>query len=430
MGPHFLPRIPYAACLLATTLAAQADPAPTTPSSWPRWRGPNDQGSQTQGAFPSQLDPAQAAWKAPLPGKGCSTPIVAGQRIFLTAPFNGRDAALAFDLQGKLLWQTPLGPETPGKHRNGSGSNPSPTTDGQSLFVHFKSGTLAALDFNGSVRWQTNLVEAYGKDTLYWDHGTSPVLTTSAVIMTRMHQGESWLAAFDKSTGALQWKVARNFKTPTEGDHAYTTPLVIQHQGHEAILVWGAQHVTVHSPDNGQTLWSCGNFNPESKAYWPAVASPVVVGDIAIIPYGRSDRGEPRLHGIRLGGSGDVTETHRAWQRQDTGTFVPTPAATGNQVVLVRDRGEVEAIDAATGRSLWKEAFPKASSNFYASPLIAGNHLYAAREDGKIFVADLHNGFRLVGEHDLGERVVASPVALTNGLLVRGEQHLYCFLAP
>jgi outer membrane protein assembly factor BamB len=430
MGSHFLPRVRYAACLIAATLAAQADPAPTAPTSWPRWRGPNDQGSQTQGAFPTQLDPAKAAWKAPLPGKGCSTPIVAGQRIFLTAPVNGRDAALAFDLQGRSLWQTPLGPETPGKHRNGSGSNPSPTTDGHSLFVHFKSGTLAALDFNGSVRWQTNLVEAYGKDTLYWDHGTSPVLTTSAVIMTRMHQGESWLAAFDKSTGALLWKVARNFKTPTEGDHAYTTPLVIQHQGREAILVWGAQHVTVHSPDNGQTLWSCGNFNPASKAYWPAVASPVVVGDIAIIPYGRSDRGEPRLHGIRLGGSGDVTETHRAWQRQDTGTFVPTPAANGNQVVLVRDRGEVEAIDAATGRSLWKEAFPKASSNFYASPLIAGNHLYAAREDGKIFVADLNNGFRLLGEHDLGERVVASPIALNNGLLIRGEQHLHCFLAP
>lgn len=430
MGFFILSSRRAAAWLIAAWLGIPANANETSPASWPRWRGPLDQGSQSQGRFPTQLDPTKAAWKSPLPGKGCSTPIVASQRIFLTAPVQGRDATLAFDLNGNLAWQTLLGPETPGKHRNGSGSNPSPTTDGQSVFAHFKSGNLAALELDGRIRWQTNLVDAYGKDTLYWDHGTSPVLTESAVIMTRMHQGESWIAAFDKASGALLWKVPRNFKTPTEGDHAYTTPLVIRHQSQEAILVWGGQHVTVHSPADGRTLWWCGNFNPESKAYWPAVASPVVVGDVVVVPYGRSDRGEPRLHGIRLGGSGDVTATHRAWLRDDTGTFVPTPAASGKLVVLVRDRGEVEAVDADSGKSLWKDAFPKASSNFYASPLVAGGHLYAIREDGRIFVADITQGFRLLGEQDLGERVVASPVAIDNRLLVRGEQHLYCFAAP
>lgn len=419
--------LPSRLALLAATALACTHASAALSTDWPRWRGPADLGSQPNGAFPSDLNPDKATWKTALPGKGCSTPIVWKHRLYLTAPVDGRDAALAFDLDGKPLWQTPLGPETPGKHRNGSGSNPSPVTDGQSVFVSFKSGNLAALEFDGRVRWQTNLVDAYGKDTLYWDHGTSPVLTDTAVIITRMHQGESWLAAFDKTTGALRWKVARNFKTPTEGDHAYTTPLLIQHQGKDAILVWGAQNVTVHNPDNGQTLWWCGDFNPQSKAYWPAVASPIIVNDIAVVPYGRSDRGEPRLHGIRLGGSGDVTATHRAWLRQDTGTFVPTPAALGHRVLLLRDRGEVEVIDPATGQTHWKDAFPKASSNFYASPLVAGGRLYAAREDGKIFVADVTQGFQLLSEQDLGERVVASPIALDNHLFIRGEQHLFCF---
>ena len=120
---------------------------------------------------------------------------------------------------------------------SGSGSNASPVTDGHAVFVFFKSGTFAAVELNGVVRWQTDLVERFGKDTLFWDHGTSPVLTEKYVIMARMHQGESWLAAFDKVSGEMAWKVARNYTTPVECDHGYTTPLVIRHGGKEAILV-------------------------------------------------------------------------------------------------------------------------------------------------------------------------------------------------
>ncbi len=411
------------------TLPAAEHPADASLTAWPRWRGPDDRGAAAPGRYPVALDPAKAAWKARLPGKGCSTPAVWANGIYLTAPAGGRDAILAFDLAGKPLWQTALDPETPGKHRNGSGSNPSPATDGRGLYVAFKSGALVALDLHGRVRWQTNLVEAYGRPTLYWDHGTSPVLTESAVIMTRMHAGESWVAAFDKETGALRWKVPRNYRTPTEGDHAYSTPIVIRHQAREALLVWGAEHLSAHETSDGSLIWSCGDFNPQAKANWPAVASPVVLGDIAIVPYGRSDRGDARLHGIRLGGSGDVTATHRLWRRDDTGTFVPSPAADAGRVVLVRDRGEVEAVDPATGRTLWKDALPRSGANYYASPLLAGDRLYAAREDGRVFVADVGAGFRLLTENDLGERVVASPVPLPGHLLLRGEQHLFCFAA-
>ncbi len=410
------------ALLIASTLTAEEAAA-----NWPHWRGPQDNGSVETGSYPSKFD--KVLWKAPLPGKGCSTPAVWDQRIYLTAPVNGQDAALAFDWSGKPLWQTTLGSEQAGKHRNGSGSNASPATDGKGVFVYFKSGTLAAIELSGKVRWQTNLVDRFGRDTLFWDHGTSPVLTAKNVVMTRMHHGESWLAAFDKETGEMRWKIARDYETPTEGDHGYTTPLVIRHRDKEALLVWGAQHVTAHDAADGKLFWSCGDFNPESVGFWPAVASPVIAGGIAVVPFGRADRGQPRLHGIKLGGSGDVTATHRIWKREDVGTFVPTPAAYKDRVYFVRDRGEVECLDPVTGKTLWSDAFPKASSSYYSSPMIAAGKLYAAREDGVIFVAAVENKFELLAENNMGERVIASPVPVSNRLVLRGEKHLFCVAA-
>lgn len=397
-------------------------------ADWPAWRGPDGSGSTQDGAVPVQFDSQNGiAWRADLPGKGCSTPIVLSGHIYLTAPIEGNDAVLCFDSQGIEKWRTAFDKEDRGKHRNGSGSNASPVTDGSAIFVYFKSGMFASVEPSGKVRWKTNLVERFGKDTLFWDHGTSPVLTDKHVIMARMHAGESWLAAFDKRTGEIAWKVPRNYTTPTECDHGYTTPLVIQHQGQEAILLWGAEHLTIHSSADGKLLWSCGNFNPESNRLWPAIASPVIVDDIAVIAYGRNDRGVPRLHGIRLAGSGDVTETNHVWKREDVGTFVPTPIVTNGRVVLVRDKGEVECIDPATGKTLWSDAFPKNKAAFYASPVIAGDKLYAAREDGVVFVASLKGDkFQLLAENDMGEPVIGSPVPVSNRLLIRGEKHLFC----
>ncbi len=395
-------------------------------SDWPSWRGPRDNGSIEGGTYPVTWNAEDVLWKVPLSGKGCSTPVVWNKQIYLTAPADGLDAALAFDWSGKLLWQTTFGPEEQGKHRNGSGSNPSPATDGEGVFVNFKSGTLAAMDLDGTVRWQTDLVERFGPVSLFWDYGTSPVLTQNAVVIARLHHGESWLAAFDKGTGDLLWKVARNYETPTEGDQGYTTPLLIQHGGKEALLVWGAQHVTVHDTTDGKVLWSCGDFNPESKSLWPAIASPVIVDDIAVVAFGRNDRGQPRLHGIRLGGDGDVTATHRVWQRADVGTFVPTPVEYKGRVYLLRDRGEVACIDPASGETLWTDAFPKSRSAFYASPVIAGGNLYAAREDGVVFVARVEDNFELIAENNMQESVIASPVPVANRLFIRGERHLFC----
>ncbi len=413
--------------VLASFLIASTVSVFAADGNWPSWRGPKDNGSSDGGPYPVKWDADTGwLWKTPLPGKGCSTPIVWNQRIYVTAPIEGKDALLAFDWSGKALWQTTLGAEKPGKHRNGSGCNSSPVTDGKFVFVYFKSGQLAAVDFEGKVRWQTNLTERFGKDTLYWDYGTSPVLTERDVVVTLMHNGESWMAAFDKSTGAQHWKISRNYGTPAEGDHSYATPVTIRHAGKEALLVWGAEHLTAHDAADGKILWSCGDFNPERSRNWVAVSSFVLAGDMAVVPYGRGSR----LHGIKLGGAGDVTASHRAWQRKDTGTFVPSPVEHAGKVYLVRDRGEVECIEPATGKTLWSGALPKSGANYYSSPSLADGKIYAAREDGIVFVARANGKFEVLAENNMGERIIASPVPVAGRLLLRGEKHLFCIADP
>jgi outer membrane protein assembly factor BamB len=156
------------------------------------------------------------------------------------------------------------------------------------------------------------------------------------------------------------------------------------------------------------------------------VASPVIAGDVVVVCCGRADKGKPRLHGVRLGGDGDVTRTHRLWNREDAGSFVPTPAEYKGRIYLLSDRGGIDCLDPTTGKSIWSDAFPKASQNYYASPLVAGGKLYAAREDGTVFVADVEDGFKLLTENRLEDRTIASPVPMGNQLLFRGEANLYC----
>lgn len=395
---------------------------------WPNWRGPHFNASTDSGKYPEQWDPADVEWKVKLPGKSSSSPIVSGQSIYLTTPAEGEDAVMAIDASGQTLWQTRLGPESPPKHRTlGSSSNASPVTDGEALYVYFKSGTLASLKPDGSVRWQINIVERFGREQLFWDQGTSPVLTDKHVIIARMHAGDSWLAGFDKATGELTWQQPRNYETPTENDNGYSTPIVFEHGNEKALLVWGAEHLTAHRASNGELLWSCGGFNPAGTGLWPAIASPVLAGNLVVVPVGRDDRPkQSSVYGVRLGGSGDVSDTHRAWKREDVGVFVSSPAEYKGRVYLLRHRGDLVCLDPATGRSHWEETLPKASAPYYASPVIANGILYAAREDGVVFAARVGDKFELISENPMGERIVASPVPAHNRLLLRGDDHLFC----
>jgi outer membrane protein assembly factor BamB len=419
---------PLAVALLATaSFVTLMRPAH---ADWPNWRGPNGNGSVNEGNYPTSWDIEKVTWKFALPGKGSSTPIVLGDRIFVTTPDAGQDAVLALDLAGSELWRTKLGSLSRAKNQLASSCNASPVTDGKGIFVYFRSSRLAALEMDGSIRWENDLAATYGPENLFWDQGTSPVVTDKHVILARVHGGDSWVAGFDKATGKLSWQQKRNYKVPPENDNGYTTPVFFKHKGSDAFLVWGADHLTAHSAADGSLLWSCGGFNPNGTGFWPAISLPVIAGDLAIVPVGRDDRPrQGQIHAVRLDGTGDVTDSHRAWKREDVGIFVTSPVEYNGRIYLLRPRGDLVCLDPQNGETIWAESLPRGRRRYFASPTIAGGVLYAAREDGTIFVARVEDKFELLSEIPMNEQIIGTPVADKGRLLLRGDKHLFCIEA-
>jgi outer membrane protein assembly factor BamB len=233
------------------------------PNTWPQWRGPHGNGVGDAGEYPTEFSAEKnVSWKVELPGRGSSTPVVWGERIFITCPIEGKDGVLCYDFAGDPLWRQQFGAEQTGKHRNATGSNPSPVTDGKHVVVYYKSGTVACLDLAGEIRWQINLQAMYGDNTLWWDLGTSPVLAAGQAVIAVMQDGESFLVALDLEDGKVAWKRDRTFPCERESDQSYTTPHVARLDGREVLVTWGANHLTGHDAATGAPLWQCGGFNP------------------------------------------------------------------------------------------------------------------------------------------------------------------------
>lgn len=158
-------------------------------------------------------------------------------------------------------------------------------TDGERVYAYFKNGDLACADLAGTTLWQQNLQTAYGGDKLWWDLGISPVLTSKYAVLAVMHQGPSYLVAVDKLTGQEAWKQSRDLDAPGEARDSYTTPLVIQREGSELVIVLGADHVTAHDAETGSLVWKAGSLNPGRRGNLRSIASPVVANELLIAPY-------------------------------------------------------------------------------------------------------------------------------------------------
>lgn len=404
---------------VATTPAAVAD-------NWPQWRGPNASGIAAPGAYPVEFSSDEnIAWKTKLPGAGSSSPVVWGDAIFVTSIIDGQDGLSRFDFDGKEVWQKKLGPGMEGKHPNGTGSNPSPATDGTHVVTYFKSGRVTCHDFDGNELWQVNLQEKYGENTLWWDLGTSPVLVDGNVIVAVMQSGDSYLVALDVANmGAEVWKQKRQYVRPEESDHAYTTPQLAKIDGRDVIVSWGADYLTGHDAATGEMLWERGPFNPKDEANWRVIASHAMGEGVAVVPYGRGKF----LAAVSLGGSRE-SSPQPLWEEQgEVGADVPTPIVSEGKVYVLTDKGKVVCRDLKTGKELWAGALPKDKDKYYASPILAGERLYCTREDGRVFVAEVSDGFKLLTSkdgNDMGERIIATPAPVRNGLIIRGETHLF-----
>ncbi len=405
-------------CLVTISISSHSNA-----DHWPQWRGPEGTGVAVAGEYPAKFSAEEnVLWKVELPGRGSSTPVIWDDQIFVTSPIDGKDGVICYNFDGKELWRETFGPERAGKHLNGTGSNPSPVTDGKNVVVYYKSGTVACLTVDGKVLWETNLQERYGKDTLWWDLGTSPILAAGSAVIAVMQAGDSYLVALDLESGDVAWKQERMFPCKKESDQSYTTPRLVKLDGKDVIVTWGADHLTGHDAVTGESLWECGGFNPDDEAMWRVIASPAVDGEVAVVPYGRGDF----LAAVSLqGAQGDITDSHRLWERVRIGTDVPTPVLHGDTVLLLTDKGNVCGLSKLSGEDLWSDKFPSARAKYYASPTLAGDQLFCAREDGVVMSCRLDNGLHDVQENDMGESVIATPIAIQNKLLIRGEKHLF-----
>jgi len=400
-----------------------------TAENWPAWRGPSG-----NGVAPGKLPPLDLAgkllWKAELPGRGCSTPIVWENRMYVTSPIEDQDGLLAFDSAGKELWRKTFGPLAPGRgQRVGSSANSSPVTNGEVIVAYFKSGTVACLDLEGNPVWQINLQERYGKDTLWWDQGTSPVFAAGRVVIAVMQtDGESYLVSLDPKTGKEVWKTPRKYQTGKESGDAYTTPNVVKADGQEMIVSWGADHLTAHDAADGKLLWECGGFNPELAGMQRVIASAVVEDNLAVVPFNRGDA----LAAIRLDGQGDVSKSHWVWKDEEVGSDAVTPIISDGKVYVLKDggtqRGRLTCLEAKTGKHLWETNLPKAVQVYFSSPILVGDRFFCVREDGMVITGQIKDaGLTDVKTHPLEEGVIASPICVDGRLYIRSDKHLFCF---
>jgi outer membrane protein assembly factor BamB len=220
----------------------------------------------------------------------------------------------------------------------------------------------------------------------------------------------------------MKWRELREYECNEESDQSYSTPQVVNVDGKEVIVTFGADHLTGHDAATGKLLWESGGFNPRNERAWRTIASMTVGDGVAVIPYGRGQR----LAGVRIGGQGDITKTAERWERPNIAGDVPTPIVHDGKAYILGDRGSITCLALQSGDELWSAELPKNRNKYYSSPVLAGDKLFCTREDGITFAGQVSDtGFKELAENNMGERVIATPVPIRGGLLVRGEDHLF-----
>lgn len=427
--PRLLLRFSF--CVSVCLLVAYAEQLRGEDASWPQWRGGDQNGVATGTEFPQAWsENAGVKWKQPINGLGGSTPVLDGPTAYLTAGSDGKNHLISIDIEsGNQNWSVDLGSDRGNKHRKGSGSNPSAVIDGDSIFAYFRSGDLACVSKSGDVQWRTNLQDSFGEDTLWWDLGSSPTVTSNAVVVAVMQTGPSYLVAYDKKTGDELWKTDRMLGAPEEAAQSYATPLAVSVNGDDAIAVMGADFLTLHSAADGKELGRLGGFNPTEHKFFRSISSPVAEGHIIVCPYARGDTVTAvDMNALATGKGKDAI----VWFRDDLGSDVPTPAAVDGRVYIVGDKakGLVSCLDIKTGKTIWELRLPKSRNGYSSSPLVAGNHLYVTQENATTYVigpldADQPDVVSTNRVADDAPFTVASVVPAGKSLLLRSRSHLY-----
>jgi outer membrane protein assembly factor BamB len=405
--------------IVAADDAPQANsPAGPVDDHWPRWRGPAGDGHY-HGTLPLRWSQRNVVWKTELAGVGQSTPMVSGDRIFLTtATDEGRRRhVLCLDRStGRIVWQQQVPWEgTPEPlHKMNSHATPSCVTDGQIVVAFFGVAGLHAYSVDGQHLWSRDLGPFVGP----WGVASCPVLVDDLVVQAGDADEDAFIAAFHKRTGETVWR------TPRPNFRGWSTPILIearddQGQPRRELVVNGHTGVTAYDPSSGRQLWFCKSFNGRG--------TPTVTPGHGLLFAVNGLRGD--MYSIRPGGEGDVTQTRMVWHSPRTGggRDLPSPIVLGRAVLVMNMGGILTCYDALTGQQLWQQ---RIGGNFSASPIACRGRAYFLSEEGETVVVQPENGGTVVARNLLrssdDEIFRATPTPHRGELLLRSDRALYC----
>ncbi|MEO8025365.1 MAG: PQQ-binding-like beta-propeller repeat protein [Bryobacteraceae bacterium] len=393
---------------------------------WPQWRGPELNGISKETNLPVKWGPDDnIAWKLPMPALSGSTPAIWGNRIFLNIALNEGSGDLELwsvdRTKPAVLWKRPMGSGNT-KMRKQNMSSPSPVTDGKSVFALTGTGILKSFDYDGKELWSRDIQKEYGAFGLNWGYASSPLLWDGSLFVQVLHgmrtKDASYILRIDAKTGKTTWRVERPTAAIRESPDSYTTPVIAPvGSGHE-LIISGADVITAHDPATGKELWRGTGFNPDNNPNYRTIASAVFSDGIVYVP----TRIRP-LQAFRVGGRGDVTQTHRVFQF-DNGPDVPTPLVDGKYFYVVNDRGIVWCLDAKTGKEIYGGQRIKPGT-YSASPLLADGKIYITSEDGVTTVLKAGPKFEVISENNLDDYCLSSFAVSDSQLFLRTNKFLY-----
>ena len=402
--------------LVLTTTAAAED--------WPAFRGPSGDGVSNETKVPVTWDAdTNVRWKTPLSRAANGSPIVSGGRVFLASAEDeeGRSRSLlCFDrATGRQLWSRAV---TIDRTMPTHGTNPyggsTPAADGRRVVVWHASAGLHCYDFEGEKLWSRDL----GEFRHQWGYGTSPVLHDGKVILHSGPGQRSFVAALDLRDGTTIWEVDEPAPVPPDGKKrlvgSWCTPLITTFDG-QAQIICGHPTRTVAYALDGSMLWSCEGISDHRGHL--TYSSPIVSGDICMVRGGYEG---PEI-GMRLGGTGDVTASHRLWRHSKRPSNVGSGVARGGHAFVPDIDGHLVCVDLATGERLWRQrATP---GQMWGSIVYAAGHLYVTNQRGTtvVFRPDPEK-LDVVAVNALGEKTNATPAISDGEIFIRTHEHLFC----
>lgn len=425
-------------------------PDPPGSGDWPGWRGPGASGVGDGSPPVEWSETKNVRWKASLPGKGLASPIVWGERVFVTSAvptgkaFEGQPAALTrrndpsiyqpieeqqfvvlcFErASGKELWRRVVGTAMPHQttHPDGSYATPTPVTDGTHVFASFGSFGIYALTLAGEIAWQVDLGDLLIDDE--FGEGSSPVLHEGLLILNWDHEGDSFLIALDKASGEERWR------TPRPEGTSWSTPIVVRAGDRHEVVVAGVRTIA-YDVESGRELWSYGEA---ARGGGGQMASPVAIDELVLCSLGGRTGGEIRALVAMPPDEASAEElaTEPLWKRSADVPGIPSLLSyQGKLYALKGNSGMLSAFDTTSGEREYGPERLQGVADVYASPVAAGGHLYVVGRDGTAEVLSVLPKVATLAVNVLEDTFDASPALAGDELFLRGRANLYCIAAP